>query len=377
MKKLAVLGSTGSIGKQTLEVVLAYPSSFNVVALAAKDEVDLIVEQIKKFSPKIVSVADDATKSKVEAALGKTNTKILTNSEGLLAAATDPAVNTVVVAIPGSLSLTPTLEAIKAKKDLALATKEILVAGGDLMMEEIKKAGIKVMPIDSEHSAIYQCLAGEDKKKVKKIILTASGGPFLNTPVEKLAAMTPKEALAHPTWKMGPKITIDSATLMNKGLEVIEAHYLFGIDYKNIEVIIHPQSVIHSMVEFVDGSVMAQLGPADMRLPIQYALLDGKRAQNFFKRIDFTKLSTLNFAKPDLNKFQCLKLAYEAAKKGGTAGAVLNAANEVAVKQFLGKKIGFMQIAEQVKAALDKHQSKANPTIEDILAADKWAREAN
>lgn len=375
MKKLAVLGSTGSIGKQTLEVVLAYPSSFNVVAIAAKNEVDLIVDQVKKFSPKIVAVADENTKTQVTAKLGQTNTKILVGEPGLLAAATDASVNTVVVAIPGALSLVPTLEAIKAKKDLALATKEILVAAGDLMMAEIKKAGVKVMPIDSEHSAIYQCLAGEDAKKVKKIILTASGGPFLKTPLEKLAAMTPKEALAHPTWKMGPKITIDSATLMNKGLEVIEAHYLFGLKYEQIEVIIHPQSIVHSMVEFVDGSVMAQLGPADMRLPIQYALLEGKRAQNFFKRIDFTKMSTLNFTKPDSVKFPCLKLAYEAGKKGGTAGAVLNAANEIAVKQFLGKKIGFPQIAEKIKATLDKHQAKASPTIEDVLVADKWARE--
>jgi 1-deoxy-D-xylulose-5-phosphate reductoisomerase len=375
MKKLAILGSTGSIGTQTLEVALAYPSSFNVIALAAKNEVDLIVDQIKKFSPKVVSVLDDATKTQVEEQLGKTNTKILTGAEGLLAVATETAVNTVVVAIPGSLSLLPTLEAIKAKKNLALATKEILVAAGDLMMEEIKKASIKVMPIDSEHSAVYQCLNGEDKKGIKKIILTASGGPFLKTPPEKMETITPKDALSHPTWKMGPKITIDSATLMNKGFEVMEAHYLFGLDYSQIEVIVHPQSVVHSMVEFVDGSVLAQLGPSDMRLPIQFALLEGKRAANFFKRLDLAKLGTLTFQKPDPEKFPCLALAYQAGSAGGTAGAVLNAANEVAVQQFLNKNVSFSQIPEKIKAALAQHQNKASPTLEDILAADKWARE--
>ncbi|MFA4858372.1 MAG: 1-deoxy-D-xylulose-5-phosphate reductoisomerase [Candidatus Margulisiibacteriota bacterium] len=375
MQKLAILGSTGSIGTQTLEVVLAYPSSFNVIALAAKNEVDLIVDQIKKFAPKVVSVLDDATKTQVEAKLGKTNTKILTGTEGLLAVATEAAVNTVVVAIPGSLSLLPTLEAIKAKKNLALATKEILVAAGDLMMEEIKKAGIKVMPIDSEHSAVYQCLIGEDKKAIKKIILTASGGPFLNLSPEKMEAITPKDALSHPTWKMGPKITIDSATLMNKGFEVMEAHYLFGLDYAQIEVIIHPQSIIHSMVEFIDGSILAQIGPPDMRLPIQYALLEGKRAPNFFKRLDISKISALNFMPPDKNKFPCLQLAYEAGKAGGTAGAVLNAANEVAVQQFLNKKITFPQIPAKIKAALEKHQNKTTPSLNDLLAADQWARE--
>ncbi|HVN67350.1 MAG TPA: 1-deoxy-D-xylulose-5-phosphate reductoisomerase, partial [Candidatus Sulfotelmatobacter sp.] len=280
-KAIAVLGSTGSIGKQCLEVVSIFPSRLRVAALAAKDEVDLIVEQIKKFQPKIVSVLNDDVKVKVEAklalnrngsGLAGAKVEIYTGAEGLMKVATAAEAKMVVVAIPGSLALTATLEAVKLKKDIALATKEVLVAAGEIFMSEVAAAGVKVFPIDSEHSAIAQCLRGENKNTVKKLILTASGGPFLKTPVEKFAQLTAKEALKHPTWKMGPKITIDSATLMNKGFEVIEAHFLFGIDYANIEVVIHPESIIHSLVEFIDGSIKAQLGAPDMRVPIQYAL---------------------------------------------------------------------------------------------------------
>ncbi|MBU1027353.1 MAG: 1-deoxy-D-xylulose-5-phosphate reductoisomerase, partial [Candidatus Margulisbacteria bacterium] len=288
MKKgIAILGSTGSIGKQTLEVVSIFPSSLTVVALAAKDEVDLIVEQIKKFSPKIVSVENDAVKQKVEQKLGASKVQILTGQEGLMKVATEASAKMVVVAIPGSLCLLPVIEAVKLKKDIALATKEVLVAAGEIFMQEVKAAGVKVYPIDSEHSAIAQCIRGEDPKTINKIILTASGGPFLKTLPEKLASMTAKDALQHPTWKMGPKITIDSATLMNKGFEVMEAHYLFGLDYSKIEVVIHPQSFIHSMVEFVDGSVKAQLGAPDMRVPIQYALLQEARMQNMWNKMSF------------------------------------------------------------------------------------------
>ncbi|MDD4178582.1 MAG: 1-deoxy-D-xylulose-5-phosphate reductoisomerase [Candidatus Margulisbacteria bacterium] len=374
-KAIAILGSTGSIGKQCLEVVSIFPSRLRVVAIAAKDEVDLIVEQVKKFQPKIVSVLNDEVKAKVEAKLPGANVEILTGNDGLIKVAMAAEAKMVIVAIPGSLALTAVLEAVKLKKDIALATKEVLVAAGEVFMNEVKASGVKVWPIDSEHSAIAQCLRGEDKKTVKKLILTASGGPFLKTPIEKFAQMTAKEALKHPTWKMGPKITIDSATLMNKGFEVIEAHYLFGIDYANIEVVIHPESIIHSMVEFVDGSIKAQLGAPDMRVPIQYALLEEERQANHWGRLDFGKISGLTFAKPDKVKFPCLEYAYVAGKAKGMLPAVLNAANEEAVSQFLKGKFNFDQIAVKIKAALDKHQNKENPSLDDILAADRWARE--
>ena len=375
MKKgLAILGSTGSIGKQTLEIVSVFPSSLTVVALAAKDEVDLIVEQIKKFSPKVVSVESEAVKQQVEQKLEGAKAQIFTGQEGLLKVATEPSAKMLVVAVPGSLCLVPVMEAVKAKKDIALATKEVLVAAGEIFMREVKAAGVKVFPIDSEHSAIAQCLQGEDRKTVKKIILTASGGPFLKTPVEKFAALTAKEALKHPTWKMGPKITIDSATLMNKGFEVMEAHYLFGLDYGQIEVIIHPESIIHSMVEFVDGSIKAQLGAPDMRIPIQYALLEQSRMQNMWNRLNFSKISQFTFLPPDKQKFPCLEYAYEAGKKGGGLPAVLNAANEEAIKLFLKGKINFAEIPQKIRAVMDKHQVKDSPSLEDILEADRFAR---
>lgn len=375
MKKgIAVLGSTGSIGKQALEVVSIFPSSLKVVAFAAKDEVDLIVEQAKKFQPRIISVLNDEVKQKVEAALAGIKVEIYIGSEGLLKVACAAEAKMVVVAIPGALPLQAVLEAVKAKKDIALATKEVLVAAGEIFMREVKTAGVKIFPIDSEHSAIAQCLRGEDRKTVRRIILTASGGPFLKTPVEKLAQMTAKDALKHPTWKMGPKITIDSATLMNKGLEVIEAHFLFGLDYAQIEVFIHPESIIHSMVEFADGSIKAQLGAPDMRVPIQYALLEEQRQANHWNRLDFGKVSQLTFAKPDKQKFPCLDLAYEAGKKGGTLPAVLNAANEEAVNLFLKGKINFPQISEKIQFAMEKHQNKEAPALEDILTADLQAR---
>lgn len=375
MKKgLAILGSTGSIGRQALEIVAVFPSSFSVVALAAKDEVDLIVDQIKKFSPRLVSVENEEVKAKVEQRLGASKTQIVTGPAGLLKAATEPTAKMVVAAIPGALSLVPVMEAVKQKKDIALATKEVLVAAGELFMAEAKAAGIKIYPIDSEHSALAQCLIGEDPKTIKKIILTASGGPFLKTPTEKLAQMTAKEALKHPTWQMGPKITIDSATLMNKGFEVMEAHYLFGLDYAHIEVVIHPQSIIHSLVEFIDGSIKAQLGAPDMRIPIQYALLEKQRQGNHWNRLNFAKISELTFLPPDKQKFPCLEYAYEAGRRGGTLPAVLNAANEQAIKLFLQGKINFAELPVKIKEVIDKHQLIENPTLDDILEADRWAR---
>ncbi len=374
-KNLAILGSTGSIGKQTLEIAAVYPSSFNVVAIAAKDETDLIVEQIKKFSPLLVSVLNDKVKSKVEEKLGGSKTQIVTGPEGIKKAATIPQANLVVVAIPGVISLIPTMEAIAANKDIALASKEVLVSAGKFFMDEIKKHKVKMYPIDSEHSAIAQCLKGEDTKKIKKIILTASGGPFLKLKPEKLAKMTAKDALQHPTWNMGPKISIDSATLMNKGLEVIEAHYLFDLDYSKIEVLIHPQSVIHSMVEFIDGSVMAQLGAADMRVPIQYALFGMNRFSNMWKKLDLAKVGTLTFDKPDKEKFPCLDHAYSAGRANGTMPAVMNAANEAAVNLFLRGKISFIDIAIKVREAMVQHPLKNSSSFDDIVTADKWARD--
>lgn len=368
------MGSTGSIGKQTLEVVSAFPSGFNVVAFAAKDEVDLIVEQVKKYFPLLISVASDAVKAKVEEKLGTSKVKVLAGEEGLLAVATHSAAKLLVVAIPGALSLSAVMAAVRAGKDIALATKEVLVAAGPLFMEEVKTAKVKIFPIDSEHSALAQCLVGEKIEKVKKLILTASGGPFLKTPVEKLAGITVKEALSHPTWKMGPKITIDSATLMNKGFEVMEAHFLFGLDYSQIEVLIHPQSIIHSMVEFVDGSIKAQLTYPDMRIPIQYALFGMERNSNLWSRVDWAKVKTLTFERPEKEKFPCLEFAYQAGRRGGTLPAALNAANEEAVNLFLKGKISYLDIAAKIRQVMDQHQLIEQPSLEQILEADSWAR---
>jgi 1-deoxy-D-xylulose-5-phosphate reductoisomerase len=322
----------------------------------------------------LVSVVNESVKQKVEAKLSGEKVEIIFGEEGLLKVATIAEAKMLVVAIPGAAPLKAALEAVKLKKDIALATKEVLVAAGDIFMQEVKAAGVKVFPIDSEHSAIAQCLRGEDRKTVKRIILTASGGPFVKTPAEKFSKMTAKEALQHPTWKMGPKITIDSATLMNKGFEVIEAHHLFSLDYSQIDVIVHPESVIHSMVEFNDGSIKAQLGAPDMRVPIQYALLEEERQTNHWAKLDLNKLSQLTFAKPDKVKFPCLEYAYVAGKAGGTLPAVLNAANEEVVSQFLKGVFTFDQIPIKIKEVLDKHQNKENPSLDDIFLADQNTR---
>ncbi len=373
-KNIAILGSTGSIGRQTLEVISAFPSSFRVVAIAAKDEVDIIVSQIKTFKPITIAVATEDVKNKIEAALPGEKLKIIVGEVGLLDVATHPESKLLVVAIPGALALEATMKAVEAGKDIALATKEVLVAAGDEFMEAVRAAKVKVFPIDSEHSAIAQCLVGEKPNSIKKLILTASGGPFLKTAVEKMNLMTAKDALAHPTWKMGPKITIDSATLMNKGFEVMEAHYLFGLPYEQIEVVIHPQSIVHSMVEFVDGSLKAQLGAPDMRIPIQYALFGMERSSNRWNRLDITKSGTLTFEKPDLLKFPCLQYAYDAGKRGGTLPAILNASNEVAVNQFLHGKITFGDIPVKIKSAMDRVQVIDKPTLAQIFEADSATR---
>ena len=374
MKNIAILGSTGSIGRQTLEVVSAFPSSFKVIAIAAKDEVDFILEQIKQFKPRLVSVVSPEVKEELEKRLKDKKVKIESGAEGLKKVATAMEAEMVVVAIPGAVSLLPALEAINLGKNIALATKEILVVAGEIMMAEAKKSGTKIFPVDSEHSAIAQCLNGEDINKVKKIILTASGGPFLKRNLEEFSKISVEEALSHPTWKMGAKITIDSATLMNKGFEVIEAHYLFDLDYSKIEVIIHPQSIIHSMVEFVDGSVIAQLGAPDMRGPIQHALMEGGRRDNLFKKLDFKEVTDLSFVQVEHKRFPCLELAYEAGRRGGTLGAVLNAANEGAVEDFLNGRISFDKIPAKIRSAMTAHKVKTKPSLDDILEADDWVR---
>ncbi len=360
MKRISILGSTGSIGQQTLDVIAAFPKDFEVVAIAAKDELAIILEQIDTFHPHLVSVADEKTKtslthSAIVKKLGKRAPKIITGANSLIKAATNSLAQIVVVAIPGAIAIEAAYQAVLSKKTVALATKEVLVADGDRFMAAVKKNKVAVYPIDSEHSAIAQCLIGEEPENIKRIILTASGGPFRETPMKQLSQMTAREALAHPTWKMGPKITVDSATLMNKGFEVIEAHYLFDLPFERIEVVVHPQSVIHSMVEFVDGSIIAQLGAPDMRVPIQYALFEGKRKVNEFKRLDFFQVGQMTFHKPDFEKFPCLKYAYLAGKQGSKVGKVLNAANDSAVADFLAGKIKFTAIAERIKKALAQY----------------------
>ena len=372
MKRIAVLGSTGSIGRQTLDVVSTHPERLKISALAARDNWKLLSDQIKQFNPKLVAVAAKDSAHALKKSFPRL--KVTHGDAGLLEAATFPDVHTVLVAIVGTAALKPTVAAIRAGKNIALASKEVLVAAGTLIMQEMLIHGTEVLPVDSEHSAIFQCLQGEVPQRVERLILTASGGPFLNIPAAKFAKLTVADALNHPTWKMGQKISIDSATLMNKGLEVIEAHFLFGIPYEKIEVIVHPQSIIHSMVEFVDGSVMAQMNLPDMRIPIQYALTHPERLPSPWIKVDFNKIKQLTFAPPDMKKFPCLSLAYAAGKTGGTLPAVLSAANEKAVELFLKEKIKFTDIPKLIEKAMNNHKTVQHPTLEDIIEADLWAR---
>lgn len=366
MKRLAVLGSTGSIGRQTLEVVSAFPDRFEVVALACGENISLLKKQVAEFKPKLVCTELAAGAEEI---LGATRLP-------LEEIASHPDVDLVVIATSGKAGLGATLAAIRAGKKVALANKEVLVMAGEIVVAEAQKYNVEIVPIDSEHSAIWQCLNGEEGRAVCKLILTASGGPFRQSTLAQLAAVTPKDALNHPTWRMGTKVTIDSATLMNKGMEVIEAHWLFDIPYSQIEVVVHPQSIIHSIVEFVDGSAKAQLSLPDMRLPIQYALTHPERWESPFREgIDFRSIVSFDFEPVDLDKFPCLKLAMEAGERGGTCPAVLSAADEVAVELFLAKKIGFPDIAAVVARTLDCHDVISYPSIEDIFAADTWARE--
>ena len=373
MKKISILGSTGSIGTQALEVVRCNPGLFEVCALTAHSNLELLAKQVKEFRPKLVAISDKSKYKELKSMIGNI-ADISEGYEGVAEAATMPEVEVVIAAIVGIAGLEPTYRAILAGKDIALANKETLVAGGSLMIKAAAAASVKLLPVDSEHSAIFQSLNGEQHHHISKLILTASGGPFRNKTKEELQEVTVVDALNHPNWKMGRKITVDSATLMNKGLEVIEARWLFDVPPDKIEVCVHPQSIIHSMVEYIDGSVIAQLGLPDMKLPIQYALTYPNRLPMASKRLSLTEIGTLSFEKPDYNRFPCLELAYEALHRGESYCVVLNAANELAVELFLKNKIGFLQIAEIIEATLAAHNTCNNLSIEDIIQLDSWAR---
>lgn len=373
IKGLAVLGSTGSIGKNTLEVIRKNPGRFRVFAIAAGNNIAELAAQIAEFRPEFVSVASEAAAVELKKVTGGA-CDIGFGVEGASAAATHSGVEMVVSAIAGAAGLLPTMAAIKAGKDIALANKETLVMAGPLVMETVDRCGVKLLPVDSEHSAVFQSMAGHRREDILRVILTASGGPLLETPLNELAGVTPDTALRHPRWNMGRKISIDSATLMNKGLEVIEARWLFGLFPAEISVCIHPQSVVHSMVEYVDGSIMAQLSEPDMKGPISYALAYPERMDSGTRPLAFSGLK-LDFSEPDLKRFPCLGLAYKALDAGGTASAVLNAADEVAVEAFLNNRIKFTGIYELIARVLDMHEVQKIVSIEDVLEADRWARQ--
>lgn len=375
MKRLAILGSTGSIGRNVLRVVEQFPDEFSVVALTAGRNTDLLGEQLKRFSPQVAVVLDDVLARQLRKVLVPgDHVEILHGADGYEAAATLRSADLVVSAMVGSAGLLPTLAAIEHGKTVALANKESLVMAGEVLTQTAREKGVAIIPIDSEHSAIFQCLAGHRREDLKQILLTASGGPFLDKPTDDLDDITPEVALRHPTWDMGPKVTIDSATLMNKGLEVIEARWLFDVPLERIQVVIHPESIIHSMVVYRDGSVMAQLALPDMRIPIAYALSYPERLDLGLSSPDLFKLGALTFREPDLEKFACLALAIQACRLGKTYPAVLSAANEVAVRAFLDRRIGFGHIAETIKETLAKHEPVPKPGLSDILSADTWAR---
>ncbi len=375
MKRLSLLGSTGSIGCSALDVIRNHAPSFRVVALAAGRNTELLKAQVEEFRPKVVAVEDEETAARLRAALSPSaDVAVLSGSDGYREVASVKETDVVVSAMSGSAGLLPTLDAVDAGKDIALANKETMVMAGNVVMERARERGIRILPVDSEHSAIFQCLAGRSPAEVKRLILTASGGPFLFATEEELAAMKPADALKHPNWAMGKKITVDSASMMNKGLEVIEAQWLFQIDAGRIDVLVHPQSIVHSLVEFIDGSLIAQLSVPDMRLPISYALFYPERVGNSFPVLDLREVGTLSFIEAPLDRFPCLALGYKAAAAGGTMPAVLNAANEVAVEAFLQELIGFTDIAVVVAMVLSRHVPVPSPALASILDADRWAR---
>ncbi len=372
-KNLSIMGSTGSIGESTLRIVRTHPDKFIVKALTARKNASLLVEQALEFKPELVCIYDENKAFEVERKLKRHRIRVVTGVEGLKAAASLGSVDEVLFAMVGAVGLIPIFSAIQARKTLAIANKEPLVMAGQLLMREARRLGVPVFPVDSEHSGLWQCLEGRERAAIKRMILTSSGGPF-RTRKGSLAGVTPAQALRHPKWKMGPKITIDSATLMNKGLEVIEAANLFEMPAEKIEVLIHPEAIIHAMVEFVDGSHLAQMGITDMRLPIQYALSYPERLVNHLPTLDFTEHKAFHFEKPDLKRFPCLALGYEASAEGGSMPAVLNAANEIVVEAFLQKKIGFLDIPAKLRRIMKKHSVIKTPGLQDLLEADQWAR---
>jgi 1-deoxy-D-xylulose-5-phosphate reductoisomerase len=376
MKNVVLLGSTGSIGTSTVKVAEDLPDQIRLIGLAAGNNSELLLEQTRRHRPAVVSIADPAKAKELQDALG-TAAQVYSGSEGLLKLATLPEADIVLIAIVGTAGLQPALAAIRAGKDIAVASKEILVMAGETVMNEARKHGVRVLAVDSEHSAIFQCLDGKPTASVRKLLLTASGGPFRSKtdwPKEKFSEITVERALKHPSWVMGRKITIDSATLFNKGLEMIEARWLFDVEMARVGVVVHPQSIVHSMVEFVDGSLIAQLSTPDMCLPIQYALTYPERAASERVQTNFPKIGTLTFEEPDTERFPAIDLARRAGEIGGTLPAVLNAANEIAVEAFVNRKINFPQITEIVRRTMDAHKTVAQPTLEQILQADAWAR---
>ena len=375
-KKIVILGSTGSIGQQTLEVIRKYSNEFEVVGLSGWENTNILKGQISLFRPKVAVVKNEYIARKLKKDLNNSSDiKLLWGTEGLIEISTLDEADIIVVAITGIASLIPTFEAVKKGKRIALASKEAMVVAGEILVNEARLRNAKILPIDSEHSAILQCLKNEPKDCVEKIILTASGGALYDFTETALKNVSIEDALNHPTWKMGKKVTIDSATLMNKGLEVIEARWFFNIPTNKIEIVIHPQSYIHSMVQFIDGSILAQLSNHDMRIAIQYALFFPNRTVNNFSRLELTKIGQLTFKKPNFNKFPCIKLAYQALEIGGTMPAVLNGANEIAVKAFLNSQISLSTIPLVIQYTMKEHKPKYNPNISDVLDADNWARE--
>ncbi len=380
MKKITLLGSTGSIGTQTLEIVAQYPDQFQIIGLAAGRNIELLAQQIHQFQPQIVAIADANQLPDLKAAIANLDSQpmLVAGDDGVVEVAAYGEAESVVTGIVGCAGLLPTIAAIKAKKDIALANKETLIAGGPVVLPLVQEYGVKLLPADSEHSAIFQCLQGIPSGGLRRILLTASGGAFRDWPVEKLAQVTVADALKHPNWSMGRKITVDSATLMNKGLEVIEAHYLFGVDYDQIDIVIHPQSIIHSLIELQDTSVLAQLGWPDMRLPLLYALSWPERIHTDWEPLDLVKAGDLTFREPDHQKYPCMQIAYAVGRAGGAMPAVLNAANEQAVALFLEEKIRFLEIPRLIEQTCDRYQThnQSHPSLEDILAADQWARQS-
>ena len=374
MKKIAVLGSTGSIGRQTLDVVRSHPELFHISVLAANSSDELLEQQIREFQPELAVLADEAAYARLKERYSGP-TQLAGGRQAFIDAAAVDDVQLVVTAMMGFAGLEPTMRALDAKKDIALANKETLVVAGEIVMRRVKEQGVNLLPVDSEHGAFFQCLQGERRDKIEKLLLTCSGGPFRGKKREELTDVTIKQVLAHPTWTMGPKITVDSASLVNKGLEVVEAKWLYDVSYDQIQVIVHPQSVVHSMVQFCDGSVIAQLGCPDMRLPIQYAMTYPERQPSNFERLDFWQLHDLTFDKPDTETFKGLRFAYEAGRIGGSMPCVFNAANEVAVGAFLRGNIHFLDIYDIIEATMLKRETILQPDLDELLVEDRWARD--